>query len=101
MLSKMKLLNKNLYQTGDFLKKDLLLAVGNAEEFMPTIAAVLLFGKNEKVAEVRSAVKIDGRALQRRKRKRAGRRKNRTRRKSVDTLRIFAEIYQTILRFVA
>ncbi len=44
--------NKNLYQTGDFLKKDLLLAVGNAEEFMPTVAAVLLFGKNEKVAEV-------------------------------------------------
>lgn len=45
-------LGKNLYQTGDFLKKDLLLAVGNADEFMPTVAAVLLFGKNEKVAEI-------------------------------------------------
>ncbi|MFN2392796.1 MAG: helix-turn-helix domain-containing protein, partial [Pyrinomonadaceae bacterium] len=46
-----ELLGKNLYQTGDFLKKDLLLAVGNSDEFMPTVAAVLLFGKNEKVAE--------------------------------------------------
>ena len=44
-------LGKNLYQTADFLKKDLLLAAGNADEFMPTIAAVLLFGKNEKVTE--------------------------------------------------
>lgn len=44
--------SKNLYQTSDFLKKDLLLAVGNADEFMPTVAAVLLFGRNEKVAEV-------------------------------------------------
>jgi len=44
-------LGKNLYQTGDFLKRDLLLAVGNSDEFMPTVAAVLLFGKNEKVAE--------------------------------------------------
>jgi predicted HTH transcriptional regulator len=47
-----ELLGKNLYQTGDFLKKDLLLAVGNSDEFMPTVAAVLLFGKNEKVAEL-------------------------------------------------
>ena len=46
------ILNNNLYQTGDFLKKDLLLAIGGADEFMPTIAAVLLFGKNEKVAEL-------------------------------------------------
>ncbi len=45
-------LNKNLYQTGDFLKKDLLMAIGGADEFMPTIAAVLLFGKNERVAEL-------------------------------------------------
>ncbi len=43
--------NKNLYQTSDFLKKDLLLAIGTMEEFMPTVAAVLLFGKNEKVGE--------------------------------------------------
>ena len=44
-------LGKNLYQTGEFLKKDLLLAIGGADEFMPTIAGVLLFGKNERVAE--------------------------------------------------
>ena len=43
-------LRNNIYQTADFLKKDLLLAVGNADEFMPTVAGVLLFGKNEKVA---------------------------------------------------
>lgn len=45
------LLNKNLYQTSDFLKRDLLLAIGNMDEFMPTVAAVMLFGKNEKVRE--------------------------------------------------
>lgn len=44
-------LGKNIYQTAEFLKKDLLLAIGNADEFMPTVAAVLLFGKNERVAE--------------------------------------------------
>lgn len=44
--------NINLYQTSDFLRKDLLLAVGNADEFFPTVAAVLLFGKNERVAEL-------------------------------------------------
>ncbi len=44
--------NINLYQTSDFLRKDLLLAVGNADEFFPTVAAVLLFGKNEKVADL-------------------------------------------------
>lgn len=44
-------LGKNLYQTADFLKKDLLLAIGGADEFMPTVAGVLLFAKNEKVAE--------------------------------------------------
>ncbi len=51
-------LGGSLYQTAEFLKKDLLLAVGNGEEFLPTVAAVLLFGKNEKVAEFvpRSAV---------------------------------------------
>ncbi|MGI8469082.1 MAG: RNA-binding domain-containing protein [Pyrinomonadaceae bacterium] len=37
------------YNTGEFLKKDLLLAAGNADEFVPTIAAILLFGKNSKV----------------------------------------------------
>lgn len=51
-------LGRNIYQTSDFLKKDLLLAIGNSEEFMPTVAAVLLFGKNERVAEFvpRSAI---------------------------------------------
>ena len=53
-------LNKNLYQTSDFLKKDLLLAIGTMDEFMPTVAAVLLFGKNEKVGEAvaHSSVKV-------------------------------------------
>ena len=37
------------YNTQNFLKKDLLLAIGNMEEFIPTLAAILLFGKNEKV----------------------------------------------------
>ena len=43
---------KNLYQTGNFLRRDLLMAIGNSDELMPTVAAVLLFGKNEKVAEL-------------------------------------------------
>lgn len=51
-------LGKNLYQTGDFLKKDLLLAIGGAEEFLPTVAGVLLFGKNERVAEVLPRARI-------------------------------------------
>ncbi len=44
--------NINLYQTSDFLRKDLTLAVGTTDEFFPTIAALLLFGKNERVAEL-------------------------------------------------
>ena len=44
--------NLSLYNTSDFLRKDLLLAVGNTDEFFPTVAAVLLFGKNERVAEL-------------------------------------------------
>jgi predicted HTH transcriptional regulator len=51
-------LGKNLYQTADFLKKDLLLAIGGAEEFLPTLAGVLLFGKNERVAEVVPRAKV-------------------------------------------
>ena len=43
---------KVTYNTPEFLKKDLLLAVGNTDEFVPTIAAILLFGKNERVAEL-------------------------------------------------
>jgi len=44
--------NINLYQTSDFLRKDLLLAVGSTDEFFPTVAALLLFGKNERVPEL-------------------------------------------------
>lgn len=40
------------YNTAEFLKRDLLLAVGNVDEFIPTVAAVLLFGKNERIAEL-------------------------------------------------
>lgn len=44
--------NLSLYNTSDFLRKDLLLAVGNADEFFPTVAALLLFGKNDRVPEL-------------------------------------------------
>ena len=37
------------YSTMEFLKKDLLMAVGNSDEFYPTVAALVLFGKNERV----------------------------------------------------
>lgn len=40
------------YNTGEFLKKDLLLAIGGADEFVPTIGAILLFGKNEVVSRL-------------------------------------------------
>ena len=46
------------YNTANFLKKDLLLAVGNTDEFVPTIAAILLFGKNERVAELLPRSKV-------------------------------------------
>ena len=46
------------YNTPNFLKKDLLLAVGNTDEFVPTIAAILLFGKNERVTELVPRSKI-------------------------------------------
>ncbi|MEQ1763364.1 MAG: RNA-binding domain-containing protein [Pyrinomonadaceae bacterium] len=42
----------NLYQTADFLKKDLILAVGGADDFFPTVAALMLFGKDERVPEL-------------------------------------------------
>ncbi len=44
--------NLSLYNTSDFLRKDLMLAVGSADEFFPTVAAALLFGRNERVAEL-------------------------------------------------
>ncbi len=44
--------NRFTWETGEFLRKDLLLAVGDNETITPTIAAILLFGKNEKVAEL-------------------------------------------------
>lgn len=44
--------NLNMYQTADFLKKDLLLAVGGADEFFPTVAGLVLFGKSERVAQL-------------------------------------------------
>lgn len=44
--------NTGLYQTSDFLRKDLMLAVGTTDEFFPTVAALLLFGKNERVADL-------------------------------------------------
>ena len=52
--------NINLYQTAEFLKKDLLLAVGAGDDFFPTVAAVTLFGKNDRVGEMfpRSGVKV-------------------------------------------
>ncbi|HNQ16017.1 MAG TPA: putative DNA binding domain-containing protein, partial [Pyrinomonadaceae bacterium] len=54
-------LGKNLYQTADFLKKDLLMAIGNGDEFIPTVAGVLLFGKNERVVKAlpRSRVRVE------------------------------------------
>ncbi len=54
-------LGKNLYDTAEFLKRDLLMAVGNGDEFLPTVAGVLLFGKNERVAEAipRSRVRVE------------------------------------------
>lgn len=51
-------LGKNLYQTASFLKKDLLLAIGGADDFIPTVAGVLLFGKSERVAEILPYFKI-------------------------------------------
>ncbi|CAN5415968.1 MAG: RNA-binding domain-containing protein [Pyrinomonadaceae bacterium] len=52
--------NISLYQTAEFLKKDLLLAVGNGDEFFPTVAALMLFGKNERIVELfpRSGITI-------------------------------------------
>jgi predicted HTH transcriptional regulator len=50
----------NLYQTADFLKKDLNLAVGGPDDFFPTVAALMLFGKDDRVQQLfpRSAVTV-------------------------------------------
>ncbi len=44
--------SKFAWETNEFLRKDLLLAVGSNEDITPTIAAILLFGKNDRVAEL-------------------------------------------------
>lgn len=44
--------NRTLYSTSDFLRKDLMLAIGQGDQFFPTVAALLLFGKNDRVAEL-------------------------------------------------
>ncbi|NOT47503.1 MAG: hypothetical protein HOP17_07105 [Acidobacteria bacterium] len=44
--------NLNMYQTAEFLKKDLLLAVGGSDEFFPTVAGLVLFGKKERIEQL-------------------------------------------------
>ncbi len=48
----------NGYPTGEVLKRDLLLAAGNAGDVLPTVAGILLFGRDERVTELlpRSAI---------------------------------------------
>ncbi len=50
----------NGYDTKDFIKKDLLMAAGTADDFFPTVAAMVLFGKKERIEALfpRSVVKI-------------------------------------------
>jgi ATP-dependent DNA helicase RecG len=40
------------YPTGEMLKRELLLAAGNTGEVIPTVAGILLFGKNESVIQL-------------------------------------------------
>lgn len=42
----------NLYNTADYLKKDLLMAAGNQDDFFPTVAAMVLFGKDDRISEL-------------------------------------------------
>jgi len=48
------------YPTADVLKRDLLLAAGNMGEAVPTVAGLLLFGRDERTAELlpRSSVTV-------------------------------------------
>lgn len=48
------------YDTAEFLRKDLLMAAGNADDFFPTVAALMLFGRSDRVEALfpRSAVRI-------------------------------------------
>lgn len=60
---------RHSYQTADFLKKDLLLGVGSGDEFIPTVAGVLLFGKDERVHELiprstLTAIRMSGKGAQ-------------------------------------
>lgn len=50
----------NLYNTADFLKKDLLMAAGTGDDFFPTVAALVLFGKKERIEKLfpRSVVNV-------------------------------------------
>jgi len=48
----------NLYHTADFLKRDLLLAAGGQDEFFPTVAAMVLFGTNDRVQELFSRSRV-------------------------------------------
>jgi ATP-dependent DNA helicase RecG len=87
-------LGKNLYQTADFLKKDLLLAIGGAEEFLPTLAGVLLFGKNEKVAEVVPRAKV-------RVARYSGENGNAQMVESVDFTGNLLTLYEDVLKFIS
>lgn len=46
------------YPTGDVLKRDLLLAAGNMGEVIPTVAGLLLFGRDDSVRELLPRSKI-------------------------------------------
>lgn len=50
--------NQNLYQTADFLKKDLLLAVGTQDDFFPTVAGFMLFGRSDRLNDLLSRTKL-------------------------------------------
>jgi ATP-dependent DNA helicase RecG len=87
-------LGKNLYQTAEFLKKDLLLAIGGADEFLPTLAGVLLFGKNEKVAEIVPRAKVTVARY-------SGENGNAQMVESVDLAGNLLTLYEEILKFIS